>query len=107
MMTKNLGDCFRQTEERPADITSYIATYDDCVKVPLHQEASHVWTDGRETACAFRARVPKGPGRADAGVSAQHFESAALSTESGGRRRILRCAGRSVATVTSAASGTR
>jgi len=37
---------------------------------------------------------------------AQHFEGAALSTESGGRRWIPRCAWRSAASVTSAASGT-
>ena len=51
------------------------------------------------------ARVPEGPGRSDACLSAQHFEGAALSTESGGRRWILRCAWRSAATVPSAASG--
>ena len=39
-------------------------------------------------------------------VMAQHFEGAALSTESGGRRWILSCAQWSAATVPSAASGT-
>src|SRR5271165_6512497 len=39
-------------------ITSYIATYTDCVKVPLHQQASRVWTAmAEERQCFPRPRA--------------------------------------------------
>src|SRR5271167_1790995 len=76
--------------------TSYLANCPYQVKHYTHGKT----TDTRLRPRARRARAFRYC------LNAQHFESAALSTESGGRCWILRCAWRNAATVPSVASGT-
>ena len=75
--------------------TSYLANCPYQVKHYTHGKT----TDTRLRPRARRARAFRYC------LNAQHFESAALSTESGGRCWILRCAWRNAATVPSSASG--